>query len=248
MFECRRIIFLDVDGVLNTTAWYEALSEAREKDPKHTPLDEHLPDEQLHLLDNIVQETGAEIVVSSSWRAIPSLYGWLKSELKRAGLSITDATPVTQGNRGDEINAWLKKNPDVSSFVILDDDCDMGELIDHLVWTSFDEGLTPTDARAAIELLLGRNMETPAISIQTTDGRMTHAGECSVNIITKEVKNFGNIDMNAYETEKTQLHIGFEIENGKMRIHDVVAVKETRKPPLKANQFWTRVPDPDLCT
>ena len=63
-------------------------------------------------------------------------------------------TPLTNGmSRGREIQLWLQQHPEVDSFVILDDDADMDNLIDRLVQTEIETGLTEQDADRAIELL-----------------------------------------------------------------------------------------------
>jgi hypothetical protein len=53
-----KIIFLDFDGVLNNPGCYEIASGS------HTPPDQSCVD----ALNRIISETGASIVVSSSWR------------------------------------------------------------------------------------------------------------------------------------------------------------------------------------
>jgi Ni,Fe-hydrogenase I small subunit len=110
--------------------------------------------------------------VSSTWRIDRDL-----SELKeivngRFGVTgqVIDKTPrisheVFPGEtcklriaakRGDEIAAWLAAcecNTNIESFVILDDDSDMGELLNRTVLTDFKEGLTEADADRALEML-----------------------------------------------------------------------------------------------
>ena len=59
--------------------------------------------------------------------------------------------------RGEEIQDWLKKTETqikVNSFVILDDDSDMAELMEHLVHQSAYNGLTMVDAMKAITYLM----------------------------------------------------------------------------------------------
>ena len=69
-----RIIFLDVDGVLNNGAW------AMEMFDKGVRVyhDDLLYEPSLAQLRRIVDETGAVIVVSSSWRQISVAYQHLK--------------------------------------------------------------------------------------------------------------------------------------------------------------------------
>lgn len=56
-----KVIFLDVDGVLNSQDLFERCGE------ELVPIDE----ENIRYLKEIVDATGAQIVLSSSWR-----YGW----------------------------------------------------------------------------------------------------------------------------------------------------------------------------
>ena len=71
---------------------------------------------------------------------------------------IIDKTPFVQGaSRGDEIKTWIQKNKslNISHFVILDDDSDMGEYKEsnHFIQTNPDNGLTYSDSEKAIKSL-----------------------------------------------------------------------------------------------
>lgn len=101
-----KIIFLDVDGVLNSVQ--DRFSWTIESD-KH-----------LILLACIVRRTDAKIVVSSSWRNC-GLLDTLKKRLNDFLMSIYDKTKDI-GERGLEIKDWLDSHSGVESFVILDDE------------------------------------------------------------------------------------------------------------------------------
>lgn len=115
-----KVIFLDIDGVLNVIGQGH---------------DEYGQIFHKHLMDNlkrIIDETGAKIVISSSWRLSGLLAMqemWKKREL--AG-EVIDVTPnLTYGAglksstpRGKEIQTWIDNNK-IESYVILDDDTDM---------------------------------------------------------------------------------------------------------------------------
>jgi hypothetical protein len=58
--------------------------------------------------------------------------------------------------RGDEINEWLSKN-EVESFIILDDDTDMADLMHRLVHTDFPDGLQDEHIEIAINKLNGES-------------------------------------------------------------------------------------------
>ena len=138
-----KVIFLDIDGVLN-----DAITTADLMDD--SPKKEHLD-----CLKQIVDATGAEIVLSSTWRLFPLSRREIKKSLATVGLDFIDRTDELDDGRGAEIDAWLCKHPEVENFVILDDeDRDMkGEFADHIVRTSFYTGLLPEHVEKAIKIL-----------------------------------------------------------------------------------------------
>jgi hypothetical protein len=137
----RRVIFLDVDGVLAPIRRWDRYGDL---DPAC-----------IRVLNEIVAGAGAEVVVSSTWR-----YGRTVAELQQmleaegfAG-RVVDTTPVGApgADRGEEIAAWLAAHP-VAGYVIIDDHGNMGPLRPHLVQTHPAQGLQPADAPRAITLL-----------------------------------------------------------------------------------------------
>lgn len=138
-----KIIFLDIDGVLN----YENSKNKVEE-------------EKVKLLKEIVDRTGAEIVLSSDWR-----YWWEKPDddfkllidkLNKFGLKLISKTPETaHGYRGAEIHQWLNEwtGESVERFVILDDNIDMKPYMDRLAWTDFKYGLSKRAVKRSVKLL-----------------------------------------------------------------------------------------------
>lgn len=145
----NRVIFLDVDGVLNNGAWAMEMF----KQGVRVYHDDILYEPSLAQLRRIVDETGAVIVVSSAWRQVPSAYEHLKAWLEKFGMEVHDKTPYVGGVRGDDITAWFNRHPGEYSYVILDDDDDMDGHMEHLVQTEFDVGLTEEKADECIRLL-----------------------------------------------------------------------------------------------
>ena len=140
-----KVIFLDVEGVLNTKETYERVYRTR---GYTTMIDVEIDSFRLEYLRTILDETGAKIVLSSSFRyffdkqddkVYPiSLKGKkLYDNLKKFGIEIYDTTPTTIGSREEQIKEWLSKRDDIESFVIIDDDSiEFDELYDRLIQTS----------------------------------------------------------------------------------------------------------------
>lgn len=147
--EPTKVVFLDVDGVLNNGAWARRMWE----EGVHVYHDNLLEDRALRLLRSLIEQTGAKIVVSSAWRKIPEAMESLCTQLEFYKLPVFDITPYVGGERGDDITAWFNRHPGEYRYVILDDDSDMGEHLDHLVKTNFDEGLTYDKVSECITIL-----------------------------------------------------------------------------------------------
>lgn len=169
----KKVIFLDIDGVLNSDrTLYESIS---------------LEDDLILNLKTLIDNTGAKIILSSSWRAIPEAIAELMDKLDKFGLVISGMTcngvdldwieryefDVTKKyldtrfdydenkqikithDRGAEIFRWLSDHKEVESFVILDDeDFDIKNYFpDKLIKTNFKTGLTKEDVKKAIQII-----------------------------------------------------------------------------------------------
>lgn len=134
-----KVIFLDIDGVLNTNSDREILND------------------KLKLLSELVSKTGADVVLSSSWR-----YGWNQPKLNQPGTRIYRLKQLLKNNgivikdtigldltKSMQIKNYLNTNM-ISSYVVLDD-----EPIDivNLVQTNGDIGLTQLDCQKAFQFL-----------------------------------------------------------------------------------------------
>jgi HAD domain in Swiss Army Knife RNA repair proteins len=154
-----KIIFLDFDGVLCNHESISAGYKARTA-PEQDPYGPH--DDCVAALNRIVKETGAAIVVSSTWRKCKSPNATMRERLKRWGVQgdVIGTTPILHGEeyaykrRGSEIQLWLEtvRTP-ITSVVILDDDADMAHLRHRLVRTTMAHGLTMDHAEQAIAML-----------------------------------------------------------------------------------------------
>ena len=136
------MIFLDIDGVLAPIRQWDRYGD--------------LEPACIRVLNEIVSQGGAEVVVSSTWRygkTVVELQGILEAEGFTG--SVVDKTPIggPGADRGAEIAMWLAEHS-VGGYVIIDDHVDMGELRTHLVLTQPAHGLQPADASRALAILM----------------------------------------------------------------------------------------------
>lgn len=119
-----KAIFLDIDGVIATQDSMVSSFE-RNLEPHEMEYDRR----SLMYLGYIVAQTGAIVVLSSSWRAdlnsgsafVEAIVNNLLDQLAEAGAPISDATPMIGGtDRSYEIGAWLDEHP-CEAYVIIDD-------------------------------------------------------------------------------------------------------------------------------
>lgn len=119
-----KVIFLDIDGVLNSYEYF-----VKTRDLNIQGIESEVDVEKIKLLKQAIDETGAKVVLSSSWRYTKNAQ-YLKELLSHYDI-YTDSTPFIQNERGLEIKQWLLDNPNVEEYVILDDE----------IFDSYDEEL-----------------------------------------------------------------------------------------------------------
>jgi hypothetical protein len=160
-----RVIFLDIDGVLNSKRFIRANKNVIQS---QTSLFERgaaeLDPAAVKLMSDFATEMEAEVVISSSWRRLHKL-SEICSMLKLAGWKARMPIGVTpedkdRGFRGDEVRMWLdiwdKKQGWTSDphphHVIFDDDADFhnGQPI---VRTQWETGITEADIDIARGIL-----------------------------------------------------------------------------------------------
>jgi HAD domain in Swiss Army Knife RNA repair proteins len=162
----KKVIFLDVDGVLNTPKFVYRNG--------GTAIDDILVD----IVVNIVKSTNAEIVLSSSWRIDENDKRIVFETFKQRNIEIIDCTPWISQNRwverNEEIRAWLDKN-EVDKFAIIDDTPD-ANIPGCFFRTDENFGITVKIAEQVVQHLNSEDsMPTDAIppqmqlSLQTTD-------------------------------------------------------------------------------
>ena len=163
----RRIIFLDIDGVLNSNFW----NNAHQKEISDGTL---IDEEKVRLLSILIKRTNANIVLHSGWKY------WFDQDLRplrpeaenlammftEEGLLIEDITPDHSTEeirrdkkfslvKADEILAWLEEHEDVDNWIVIDDlDLHSREIELHQVKTDPSTGLTIDDVYKAEKMLL----------------------------------------------------------------------------------------------
>lgn len=149
-----KVIFLDIDGVLNSRAY----------DRERTDEDGNIDRTRLPLVRDIVERSGAFIVLSSNWRdyweadeeQCHDIGRELNAIFGEAGLSIYDKTPYSRLGRAFEVKMWLNAHPDTEAFAIIDDiGGGWGDLFDDLVRTNYriGRGLEQEHVERALKIL-----------------------------------------------------------------------------------------------
>ena len=159
----RKIIFLDIDGVLSPRWW----NSDKQSDNYGCLFDA----KAVANLAKIVEETEADIVISSSWKNIGLVE--LQNMWRDRGLpgKIVDITPDYMSDelllkedssnmdylyeRGSEIQGWLLLHgDDVGRYVIIDDMDDiLPEQLSHFVQTDPEFGITIDEVKKIVHLL-----------------------------------------------------------------------------------------------
>lgn len=159
-----KIVFLDIDGVLNHELFYRGYSKYPRKTIKR-PLDQ-IDQGSVEILNELVKATEAKIVISSTWRINYSpkeMQGFLEHfGFIGEVIGSTPRCPEKYSVRGNEIMAWIKENEKLigqdsayyDQYVIFDDDSDM------LYWqrNNFIHvdrycGITPSNVYQAVKIL-----------------------------------------------------------------------------------------------
>lgn len=122
----NRLIFLDIDGVLNSAAFIAEATKGVGVSVVDGAFDAttHLDPARIARLNRLIEAARAAVVLSSSWRL---LFGLEKTQasLRQRGFvhELADVTPRILGtDRHAEIKAYLSTLRSPLSFVVLDDD------------------------------------------------------------------------------------------------------------------------------
>ena len=126
------VIFLDYDGVVNTPIWNNDGTKCQFGMPKDNKVNNF---QAVQWVSEFCQKYDYSIVISSSWRTCPNYKECLINGGLRQGIDILGRTEAINSvwERGIEIQHYLDEHPEITNFLIFDDENDMGDLIDHLV-------------------------------------------------------------------------------------------------------------------
>lgn len=165
-----KVIFLDFDGVLNSQGSFLYEDNRRKRDAKRSkkngekgisgPVNETLCNVCTANFQFVLdQYKDVKIVLSTTWRTMFPM-DWLKAKLQSYHIDssrIIDKTPEHRmtGDRGQEISAWLDAHPEVTHYIVIDDnDWGISPLHgDRFVKTTWEGGFTTAHAAEACEKL-----------------------------------------------------------------------------------------------
>ena len=126
-----RVIFLDIDGVLNSSR--TAVAFGKDWLRKFDPV-------SVQMLHRVVSNADAKIVISSTWRLFDGWREVIIGSLIEAGWPTDNTGSIiysrtttdtdewilnTEKSRGEEIAEWLDEHPEFIDYIIIDDDNDM---------------------------------------------------------------------------------------------------------------------------
>lgn len=142
----KKIIFLDIDGVLNSRQWYMCENGKIGKG--------NIDPENVRVLKELVEETGAEIVLASSWRSYADIFE--RFHEFTGGLDLRFVlNPFME--KDDALKDFIQTYKGRKySYVIIDDELNeypsFGD--EHIVVTDWETGLTERHKNEAVSKLL----------------------------------------------------------------------------------------------
>lgn len=156
-----KVLFLDIDGVLNSVRSAIALGgyPHPNRDEQASELirsEDRFDLVAVGLIRMLCQKTDTKIVLSSTWRYSYQTLEDILDFGKKLDLPIICKTPIIHLSRarGREIDKWLQDHPDVTKFAIVDDDSDMlPEQLPSFVKTDYYEGLSYQNYLQLLEIL-----------------------------------------------------------------------------------------------
>lgn len=162
-----KVIFLDIDGVLNSNFW----NDAHQREISDGTL---IDEEKIQLFGKLIKRTKAKVVLHSGWKfwfdhemkPLRKESEKLKTMLEKEGIEIEDITPdhSTEDIRkskkfslvkANEILAWISEHDHVDKWIVIDDlDLHNEEIRKHQIRTDASVGLTIENVNEAEKMLL----------------------------------------------------------------------------------------------
>lgn len=193
--DLSKVIFLDIDGVMRpmSAGGYRSIMVDGELTLEADTSD--FMASAMLALRHVVQHTGAVLVLSSEWRRnapmragvngilaeyeMPGCVTWTPTDLERE-LGTDDPFQTFVERRAREISLWLRGNPQVCEWVVLDDinmssaDEDRKpttlRMTERIVQTHHKIGLTLDNAKAAVRILSGEKLPPQILEVQPCVG------------------------------------------------------------------------------
>jgi hypothetical protein len=155
-----KVIFLDIDGVLNC-----------DKTPNPRKFPYIIEKKLLARLNGLLERTTAKVVLLSSWRCDP--VGLLAA--RHYEVPFIDVCPdKPKSPRGKEMQKWLSDHPGVTRFAIIDDEDDgLDDL--PLFQPSCKTGLTAEIVKGVEKYLSGKTDETMRLNALVRLGQNIHS-------------------------------------------------------------------------
>lgn len=156
-FISEKVIFLDIDGVINIIR-------------EDSGFDEYGQLFNQRCVDNlkkIIDSTNAQIVISSTWKDSGLTIMKEMWDYRELPGKVIDITPSAQEvveagieefydlvSRGSEISLWISKNNFKGKYIILDDVRDFTtDQLPHFIKTNADIGISDADVVKSVNLL-----------------------------------------------------------------------------------------------
>lgn len=154
-----KIVFLDIDGVLNSDDWYKSGEAKKAYEKTKIVSDYHFDPNAWKLVEKLLIETGAKIVLSSSWRnynleaTLNDFKGTNFEVLNKYIVGITPRSALR--HRGNEIKTFIETTDiKIDKYVIIDDDTDFNtEQLPYFVRTDWFHGITEENYKKAKKIL-----------------------------------------------------------------------------------------------
>lgn len=154
-----KIVFLDIDGVLNSDDWYKSGEAKKAYEKTKIVSDYHFDPKAWKLVEKLLIETGAKIILTSSWRNFTlkaTLKDFTGTNFEVLNKYIVGVTPRSKlRHRGKEIETFIQ-NTDIKidRYVIIDDDTDFNsEQLPYFVRTDWFHGITEENYNKAKKIL-----------------------------------------------------------------------------------------------